>query len=127
MAGVLARGTQPGMFGDLTVGTGPGPSAQSFYGPPPGMDGVTQGVQQTGAPDPAPATTTDSAPTGGGPLGGLAAAAPNNAATPGAAMTSEPDPNVHVTMSGPNSLRQGIGQRNPPNLAPVLTGLRSIY
>lgn len=71
-------------------------------------------------------------PSSGSPLGGLAAAAPtgtsSQTAAPNTAQTApEPDPTDHVAFSGPNALRQGIGQRNPPNLSPVLTGLRNIY
>lgn len=73
-------------------------------------------------------------PAAGGPLGGLAAAAPTGASSQAAATSATqtmpsglPNPNEHIAFSGPNALRQGIGQRNPPNLSPVLTGLRNIY
>lgn len=95
----------------IDAGSAPVPQAAT---PPP---------QTEAAPDPAPAASPGGA---AAPVGGLVKAAPP--ASNGAGATGiTPDPQTPDIFSGPNALRQGIGQRNPPNLSPILTGLRSIY
>lgn len=76
---------------------------------------------------------------GGGAMAGLlgagpapTGAAPPQTGEPGTSVAGAPTPgnsnsNASIMFSGPSALRQGIGQRNPPNLMPALTGLRSIY
>lgn len=98
--------------------------ASTPQAPEPTSIDVSQGSPAPMSDSPAPALT-GAAPAGAMP--GLASAAPPTTGGGGQGMPAQAPTLDQPIMTGPNSLRQGIGQRQPPDLTPALIGLRRYY
>lgn len=129
MAGLAGRQQEAGMIGagnpflaqHVAALSSVNPAASASDAPNPMNIDVSQGTSD-------PGTSGTAAPMSMAPVAGLHAAAPMGASGGGATMSAPEAPTgATVMMSGPTKLRDGIGQRNPPDLTPVLTGLRRYY